>query len=265
MSFLLLLIATDGLYLRLLQHLLPDGLAWRTTIIGKALRKFLDGLSTSFESARDYIDLVYTDRLPTSTRALDEWEAQFGLTAASTDAARRLALASAWSAQGGQSPRYLQDTVRAAGFDVYLHEWWVPPNVDPRTARDPRTYTTQPLIGTVQCGEPLAQCGEPTALCNRFLANEPGYLVNRNLTNEAPPPVPDDPATWPYFLYWGGETFPNPAVIPASRRAEFEQLILRICPAHLWLVTLVEYGVWQVGIGGYTVGQPGLYVGLEGP
>lgn len=264
MPFLLLLIATDGLYLRMLQHLLPDGWAWRTTLITKALRQFLDGLSASFESAREFIDLVHADRIPSTTRELALWEAQFGITAANTDADRRLALDSAWQAQGGQSPRYLQDTMQAAGFDVYVHEWWIPPNVDPRTARDPRTYTEQPLIGTVQCGEPLAQCGEPTALCNRFLANEPGYLVNRNLTNEAPPPVPDDPDTWPYFLYWGGATFPNPAVITSSRRAEFEQLLLQICPAHLWLVTLVTYDVWLVG-SGELVGAPGLLVGDEAP
>jgi hypothetical protein len=241
MSFFLLFAVTDALYLRQLQHLLPTGIAWRTTIVAKTLRKLMEAFAAVFQSAREFIDLVHADRFPTTTRDLASWEYQFGLVASATDEDRRLSLAGAWAAQGGQSPRYLQDTVQAAGFDVYIHEWWEPPNVDPRTPRDPRTYTTQPLIGTTQCGESLAQCGESLAQCNRFLANEPGYLVNLNLADVAPPPVPADPATWRYFIYWGGETFPDTADVPADRRAEFERLILKLSPANNWLVTLVNY------------------------
>lgn len=109
------------------------------------------------------------------------------------------------------------------------------------TARDPRDHTNQPTIGSVQCGETDAQCGETGALCNRFLANEPGYIVNLALTDEAPPSIPDDSALWPYFAYWGGASFLEPVVIYTSRRAEFERLMLKIHPAHLWLVTRV---VW---------------------
>jgi hypothetical protein len=239
MSFLLVLLATDGLYLRLLQHLLPTGLAWRTTTT-KTLRSFLDGLSATFQSAREFVDLVHNDRLPAYTRELAEWEAQFGLEAQALEADRRTALASAWQAQGGQSPRYLQDTVRAAGFDVYLHEWWEPPNEAPRTPRNPRTYT-ELLTGTTQCGNVDAQCGEIEAQCNRFSASYAGYLVNKNLTDVAPPPIPNDIAVWPYFIYWGAATFPDHATVPAARREEFEALLLKICPTHLWIVTLVDY------------------------
>jgi hypothetical protein len=130
--------------------------------------------------------------------------------------------------------------VRAAGFDVYLHEWWEP-NSDPRVVRDPRNYTLIPLVGTVQCGEPLAQCGEPYQECNRFLVNDPGYLVNRDLTRRAPPPVPSDAYSWRYFLYWGGAVFGTKANVPAARRDEFERLLLKLCPAQQWLVTYVDY------------------------
>lgn len=263
MSFLLVLVATEGLYLRMLQHLLPNGLAWRTTV-AKTLRKFFEGLSATIQNARDFIDLVYGDLFPTTTRELTEWEAQFALDTQDSDDDRRSALAGAWQAQGGQSPRYLQDTMQAAGFDVYIHEWWSGPNVAPRTVRDPRDYTDLPLIGQTQCGDDGAECGEPDAQCSRFLANNPGYIVNNTLTGVAPPPVPDDPTKWPFFLYWGGATFPNTATIPATRRAEFEKLLLKICPAHLWLVTLIEYDVWLVG-DGHNVGDPGLFVGQEAP
>lgn len=228
-----------GLFLRIFQHLLPDAVAWRLKT-GKKLTEFFGGLSGAPSDARDFVDRVHLDLFPDTTRALPEWEEQFGLVASGVEGARRLNLDAAWKATGGQSPRYLQDVVRAAGFDVYVHEWWVP-ETDPRQVRDPRDHTNVPLFGTVQCGEPLAQCGETTAQANRFLANEPRYLVNLNLTPVAPPAIPDDQSLWPFFVYFGAETFGEDAEIVVTRRAEFERLLLRICPAHLWIVTMVTY------------------------
>lgn len=227
-------------FFRMLQHLLPSAIAWRT-YAGKRLTQLVEGLSGAQSDAVAFVDDVSDDLDPRYTRELALWERQFGIPGTGTEAERRLALAAAWAATGGQSPSYLQGVMQAAGFDVYVHEWWSG-GPGPYVARDPRDYTELALIGgLVQCGEPLAQCGEPTAQCNRFLANDVGYLVNLNLTNVAPPPIPDDAAKWPYFLYWGGETFGDPAPIPASRRAEFEQLLLKICPAQQWLVTMVTY------------------------
>ena len=137
-------------------------------------------------------------------------------------------------------------------------------------SKDPRSYTSQPLLGTTQCGDdgsapdtPIAECGEQppnqtsvlSATCNAFLLNDVGYLVNENLTRSAPPPVPDDPAKWPYFLYIGGETFPNTANVSETLRNEFEDLILRIAPAQQWIVTLINYQAPAGGDAfGYTFG-----------
>lgn len=248
------------LFFRQLVHLLPSGLAWRVTV-DKTLRRWLDGVSQATAHVRDFVDAVWFDLLPETTRELDRWEDTFGLTAASTDAARRLAYAAAWAAQGGQSPRYLQDVVQAAGFPLYVHEWWVPGS-GPPVARNPHTYTLPPFIGTVQCSLlpfPSQQCctsidqAAPDPLppgvtifdlypqCNRFLANEPKYIVNLTLTPEAPPPVPDDPNAYPYFLYFGGATFGTSVNIPADRRDELERLLLKLRPAQQWIVTLVNY------------------------
>lgn len=229
-------------FLRIFQHLLPTGKAWRLTP-GKQLRQFFEGLAEPLADAREFIDANYLDLFPTTTRLLAQWEQQFGLTP-SADASeddRRLALASAWQAQGGQSPSYLQTSLRAAGFDVYVHEWWEPPNEAPRVVRNPRDYTDDPTFGDTQCGDTDALCGEPGAQCNRFLANEPGYLVNSDLTRVAPPLIPNDAAGWPFFAYVGGETFGDVADVAAERRQEFETLVLKLFPAHIWIVTLVEY------------------------
>jgi len=252
------------LFFRQLQHLLPDATAWRVTT-NKTLRRFLQGLAQAPADARDFIDAIYQDLSPDTTRELATWERHFGLTAATTEATRRLQLAGAWSAQGGQSPRYLQDVVQAAGFNVWLHEWWQP-GTTPRVARNPRDYTDDPRIGTVQCAEmdlafcctsPDAPLPDPMPAgievadlypqCNRWLTNEVGYLVNLNLTREAPPPVPDDTGVavadqrWPYFLYWCGQVFGMKAQVPAARREEFERLLLKLCPTQQWLVTYVDY------------------------
>ena len=228
-----------AVFFRQLQHLLPDALAWRT-VTEKLLRRYLEGLAAAPADFRAFADAIYSDRFPATTRNLAAWERQFGLLAGASESARRQQLAGAWQAQGGQSPRYLQDVMQAAGFDVYLHEWWKP-GIMPREAHDPHDYTEYPRFGTTQCGEPDAQCGEPDAFCNRWLVNEPRYLVNLNLTPNAPPPIPVAPARYPSFLYWGGATFPDAADVPAARRGEFERLLLKICPTHLWLVTIVHY------------------------
>ncbi len=251
------------LFFRAFQHLLPDSIAWRIrfgsapwligdgskigdpglliggTAGGRDIDRFFEGLASSFADSRQFVDLVYLDIFPESTRELDEWEKQFGLIPAAAGADRIANVEAAWQSTGGQSPRYLQDIVQAAGFDVFIHPWWSSTN--PFVVKDPRTHTNEPLLGTVQCGESLALCGESSALANSILANEPGYIVNLNLTLTAPPGIPSDPATWPFFLYWGGETFPTRASVPANRRGEFERLILQLCPAQQWLVTLIDY------------------------
>lgn len=229
-------------FLDTFKHLLPSGAAWRLTM-EKTLRRFFEGLASGPEDARAFLDDVFDDLFPTSTRVLDAWEFQFGLRAPGpeiTDALRRQALDTTWKAQGGQSPRYLQDIVQGAGFPLCVHDWWS--SGPPYIARNPHDYAIDPTIGLVQCGMPLAQCGEPTALCNNWLANFPRYYVNLDLTRRRPPPIPDDSTRYPYFLYFGAEDLDGGLVdIPAERRAELEELLLRICPAHQWIVLMVRW------------------------
>lgn len=252
-------------FFRQFQHLLPSGAAWRLAL-SSTLRKFFEGLAGPPADVRSTADTVFEDAFPDTTAELAEFETQFGLQSGTDDALRRAGIDAAWKSRGGQSPQYLQDVVRAAGFDLFIHEWWDPNEAafvqiqcgdplaqcgEPRAecsdhsfrhfVRNPLLYTNQPLIGTTQCGEDLAQCGEPNALCNSFLANEPGYLVNDLLTDTAPPPIPDDTDAFHYFLYWGAETFPDHAEVDATRRAELERLVLKLCPTQQWLVMLVDY------------------------
>lgn len=247
------------LFFRVLQHLLPRGQAWRVTI-DKTLRRFFLGLSEQPQDTRDYIDKVYLDLFPATARsstdtgialeersgALEEWERQFGLTPPNlTDfTARRAAVDAEWKAIGGQSRGYIQGILQAAGFNVFVHEWWS--SGPPYVARDPRAYTTTPLVGFYQCtftdpSQPACSALASQPQCTDFLVNDVHYLVNKDLTQRAPPLIPNDTTKFPYFMYVGGATFPTTAVVAPDRRDEFERLLLKLRPAHLWIVTLISY------------------------
>lgn len=232
-------------FFRQYEHLLPNAHAWRLTI-DRTLRRLFEGLSDFPAQFRAYIDLIWWDLFPSTTRALDEWRAQFGFPDTGSEHEQRERLAFAWRSPGGQSKAAIEAALHAAGFaNLFVHEWWT--SGPPFVARDPRLYTTKPRVGRYRCRSSAieqARCRPPTmsqAQCSAVLANDPGYIVNQDLTGRAPPAVPDDPAVWPFFLYVGGATFPDEAVVFPQRRAELEALLLSIIPAQQWLVTLVNY------------------------
>lgn len=243
------------MWLRIYQHLLPTALAWVTTI-NKKLRQFFEGLTGLPEDIELFIDLVWGDLDPQITRQIGMWETQFNLNSSGlTDQQRRDSIDAAWKSTGGQSPNYIQSTLQAAGFDVYVHEWFedvpgrpgggsIDNDVSP-VARNPNTYINDGVIQynsadgvtSMQDGNADAQDGDTSTA--------PGYLlVNKILDNNGDPVVytiPGDSTLWPYFMYIGGETFPNLATIPTSRRNEFETLILRLCPTEQWIGVLAEF------------------------
>jgi len=267
--------------LDIFKHLLPNALAWNMTI-NKRLREFFEGLVPFANDIKVYIDLVWLDIFPDTTREITAWEKQLGLSTAIIDEQeRRDRLTAAWKALGDQDPKYIQDTLQNNGFDVYIHEWWEPgteplPGIkQAATPRNPLQWIKQDETagGTfVSCGEVLSLCGEPTALAGD--GSEPlGYILVNKIINMIPDVivlcgepevlcgepealcgdfiefievkkeyvVSNDPAEWPYFLYFGGETFGNIATLPANRRDEFETLCLKICPTQQWLGMLIQY------------------------
>lgn len=258
------------MFLRVFQHLLPKAKAWQLTI-DKQLRQFFDGLTEPLgDDAKEFADLVFDDIDPQKTRELDAWETQFALMDTGlTEQERRDRLDATWQALGGQDPRYIEDTLRAAGFDVYIHEWWsdtVP------TARNPLLVLNDglnPLQYIANCGAQKANCGGVEAICGATIQPAGFPLVNKILValmpvvcgaqgancgnsgaicgateTEYTPKryiVPSDVDKWPFFLYIGGQTYPGIATVPTSRKNEFETLCLKICPTQQWLGMLIQY------------------------
>jgi hypothetical protein len=272
-------------WLNVFKHLLPNARAWRITI-DKTLKRFFQGLTGVGSETKTFLDTVYDTLDPQKTGSLSEWEQQFALRDSSlTEQQRRDRLEATWKALGGQNPRYLQDTLQAAGFDVYVHEWWEPipgrPNggsvngdVAP-VARNPNDYLDDGIGGTpftMSDGNVDSQDNDSESQDGGTLVPVGYPLVNKIVTvTEIPNPngdgaaqmqdgdafaqdgsnslvygrveyaLPSDPATFPYFLYIGGQNFPNQANVQAARREEFEDLCLKICPTEQWLGILVNY------------------------
>lgn len=262
--------------IRTLKHLIPRGRAWNLDTDSN-LRKLFDCFCDTIADVRQYGSETYDRLFPGSTDLLAAWESQFGLAGSPmlSDSERRSRLDAAWKATGGQSPGYLQDTLRGAGFDVYVHEWWVPGTEDDPEVRNPLRWAAFQHTGFriyVQCGEPEAQCGEPWAQCGNSyeptgypLVNKIRYSLFSFIASCGEPyaqagnprvvcgdydtfpefmrgyTVPYDFSLFPYFYYIGAETFGGNAEVPAARKNEFESLILKVVPTHLWGIILVDY------------------------
>lgn len=198
------------------------------------------------------------------------------------EADRITRLVATWAATGGQSPKYVQDLLQANGFNVFVHEWWDSadevPVGDPSAvpARDPRIVLAYPGSGftwSFTMGDNVTTMGDETASMGASTGPEGYPLVNKvrisslawdytmgdNVTTMGDETasmgshsgvqeslkeyvVPDDPNTWPFFMYVGGETYPLSAQVQTNRRDEFEDLLLKLCPAQLWIGVLVVYG-----------------------
>jgi hypothetical protein len=270
-------------WLNVFKHLLPNARAWRL-VIDRPLRQFFQGLTGIGSDSKTFLDGVYNDIDPQLTRELPAWESQFALPSTIlTLQQRRDRLSAAWKAVGGQSPRYIQDTLQEAGFDVYVHEWYIPSTEHPTggsvnndvtpVARDPFTYLDDgtgglPFLmydGTAdaQDGDALAQDGSTLTpagypLVNKLLESsvviisdgstqmqdggqsaQDGGLIT--VYSKKQYVIPVDATKYPYFLYIGGASFPNQSNVSNSRRDEFENLCLKICPTEQWLGILVNY------------------------
>jgi len=266
---------------RAFRHLLPRATAWRLTLDSQ-LRQLITALSNNFSLVKTYADLTFRDLDPAVTTSLSAFEEQFNLaTTGLTESQRRVNLAAAWAYTGSLSPHHVQSVLQAAGFDVYVHEWWAPGTENPVNtpgcvaARNPATYLNStaggPAAGTnageakMQAGESFAQAGNTKGkigypLVNKITVTTPNYLVgageakmqageftaqagNYDVLNNTPEgySVPTDTAKHPYFFYVCGPVFPNPATVPLALRDDFENLVIKHRPTHLWAGIIVNY------------------------
>ena len=250
------------------KSLLPNGLAYRLPF-GSNHRGLFQGIGTTADDAETDSSNILFDIFPANTRALEEWEAQFGLpSTTASEAERRQRLTAEWRALGGQSPGYTQDVLQAAGFDVFVHEWW---EIQAGPLEFELGLDATPCVGTActgrvsELGDGFSELGgtvenvrvqrDPRLFVGGWLnelgdgmelgdgaeMGHQGYLL-RNVLTEDPSVIPSDTDKHQFFWYIGGETFPDTVSIPLERREEFLNTIQKIRPRHTWIVLLVNFG-----------------------
>jgi hypothetical protein len=260
---------------RTISHLLPRGPAWKLTPSSrggslkgakiKSITQFFSAIADSFNPLLDFFGGVWLDMFPAHTTQLTSWESQLGMLPANiTEAQQRARIDGRWKERGGQSPAYLQSVLQAAGFPLYVHDWWEPGTYPP-IARNPLVAVggDYPQFGDgTQFGDDDLQFGAEAAtgyaLANKLytartnwdhqfgddlqfgddvqFGENSGVIYERILDR-----IPEDPKYWPRLAYVGGETFPEFVFIQSALRDDLENLVLRIFPADVWIVMLVQY------------------------
>lgn len=213
-------------WLKYFDFMLPNSRAWDLAPDGP-LRKYFNALSVVPQITRDFMMSTITEIFPEYTTRLHDWSVLFG----STEDYDRSELAAAWSAFGGQDPKYIQDTLRSLGVDIYVHEWWVPGS-DPIQARSPIPYVDNSfvLVNDLTTIEKkyVYQFGDGTEFGNGAQFGEyDGYFLQRK---KYPCPKKKEE----YWAYWYvcGKTWPNYAQIPEKKLEKLIEMIFRIKP--LW-------------------------------
>ena len=259
----------DPLLKKAIDAVWPRGSAWAQKI-GGGMEGLLLGIGDSLELVRTKLTTLADIRNPELTGQLDELEIDFGVVPdpTLTDAVRRSRLAARINAEQAAGTRdRMERELQAAGFDLFVYA------NDP--AVDPRQFTTK--FATVAGGVD-SFAGEPGAVAEVFFAV---VIVNGSAIRTIPAwlavaggdeafagelnaiaeqagsvdipiiyDIPADPATWPLIFFIGGPaTFGGSgelvtievAQVPALRKIELEQTVLRLKPLHTWAVMMVEY------------------------
>lgn len=225
-------------------RLFPSGHAWKN-LTASSLKKVSNVFDVKLREAASDLDAVAQDAFAMTTAQLSTWETEFGLRTASTELARRQTLDIVLRSDGGQSLTFLQNTLQAAGFNVWVHSCWVSEN--PFVVRDPRAYIDPPEYGTELCTDNVdwsqPQCTDMPAwdqAQTNGIVGGTNYFDNITLQDTYIPPIPDDPDAWPFFLYIGGQVFPQYAQIDMTRIDELRRLICKHRPLRHWIVLMVQ-------------------------
>ena len=217
---------------------MPRSEAFKLTI-NKWLTKYIRGLASGVpESFKQFAFQPWIELFPDSTSNVQQWADQFGLFPSLSESTQRKNIDAAWKSTGGQGLDYFQSLIDAAGFDVTVH-----PSLDPltNTYRNPLDYLApQADVGVIQCGSASAFCAGEIAYCSGLQGGIQDHIVNQDLSGRVQPPISSDPATFPFWIYVGGESFGSRATIPESRQVEFQSLILSIFPGTYWIGYLID-------------------------
>ena len=209
------------------RQLFPTGRAFNYPIDG-GLDRLMSGLAESEKRALDdgysVLDSILPDNDNFTIEDASKWENRLGLINgdANTLSDRKMAIIRKMNHPGDtparQSWDYLQNSLQAAGFNVYIHE----------------NLTETPILGSViQSGQ--IQSGQ-------YQSGSAPYLFK--VVNSLDADIDGSyicSTDYRSTFVVGGEVFGTTAILPSNREAEFRQLILKIKPVQTVAFLKINY------------------------
>lgn len=231
------------MFRQVIDSLLPPGNLWVPEPYGD-LDRLLDGIAACSQNTVDFLSKLAKVRDPLLTPFLSDLEQDFGILPDSNidEAIRRIRLFVVKTANSSDGTgEWLQDALRRAGFNVYVHV--NDPPVDPASLLQ---FDTGVIFG-----EPGNEFGEsPDQFVavgdGELLVNGPLY-VDQTLIHF---PTPTDPSYFPLIFFIGGPATRNVdgeltsmewAQVPVNRKNEFIRLIIKYKPMIVWAGLKIEY------------------------
>lgn len=250
---------------------MPKGSAW-TVIPGGDNDNFQEGLAANNQDKRDFLEKLAYIRNPQLTPFLSDLEKEYGIVPNSTlteQERRDRVQAVKTSIKSDATDHFLQEKLRLAGFDVYVHR--NSPTIDPSV------YLTQNFRAV--CGNQASCCGNEEAICGitggelivsgdiaRQIKASPACCGNQNAVcgNEKAlcgyfeglidiPLKYDIPVAgyWPLIFFVGGQATRDPvtneitdidiADVDSSRRNELIELIIKYKPMFDWCALVAVF------------------------
>jgi hypothetical protein len=237
---------------------LPTGRSWN----GEIMKAVLEGVDLEFsrykletKDVAEIENILFNDNLAA-------WQNTLGLIAEGTvqeqedDVVRKL------RDVGGLRAQDIEDELRAAGFDVYVHENRLTGTTAPFVLGNPGSYLgnaslTAPQINTY-AEDPNNYMFIPTPFA---LGQANSYLGNASLnTLNAPSDIivnyilssqdeqyraaienSTTQEEWAYTFIVGGATKGSYATVDADRKSEFRRVLLELKPASMWGILQIYY------------------------
>jgi len=230
--------------LKLTKQLYPTGRAWwmrKGGIFEKIHEALTFSESLAIEKIRSINDSILADNLNFSLEDATNWERALGLinNPENTFETRKLVILRKYKHPGDvlyrQSSLYLQGQLQSAGFMVWVHE--------------------------NKFGDPPVVYDFVTALYGNVKYNAVNYGFSSSLTykkilNSIYDETDDfgDLAHQRAVFFIGGEFWPARISQPKPREKEFRELVLKLKPAHMAAISIVDFISGGVGIGSGSIG-----------
>ena len=225
-------------FLKSFRALLPKGRAWNIDL-SVQFKQVIDAIMDSSADVKQSFLDIGNDVFPDDTRSLELWEEQFLLDPTGlTEAERRSNLEARWSAQGGQSPSYIESVLLKLGITATVYENF--DRLDPVTflvGGDSEILTNGKIVSEQKgfintCGDPSATCGSGATAgeFDGFITTLKEYIVSV------------DTAKWiHYFIVADPASVATPLNIPASLEKAFKTAILTVKPVQTRAILNVNY------------------------